>query len=187
MRDSLLAVSGQLDRTIGGKAVPLTTPRRTLYVFVERQNLPGTFRTFDFANPDSTSPGRAQTCVPQQALFFMNSKFALGGRSQGSRSAAARTVHDLYALALCSRADRRGALARDGVPRCGEGGRRGRVALRLRLGRGDAGGREGPLHGASLLDRARSGKEGDRLPDKTLDWCLLHPTGGRPATARIAW
>jgi hypothetical protein len=35
-------------------------------------NLPGLFRTFDFPNPDATSPERSQTTVPQQALFFMN-------------------------------------------------------------------------------------------------------------------
>jgi hypothetical protein len=35
------------------------------------------FRTFDFASPDTTSAQRFQTTVPQQALYFMNSPFAL--------------------------------------------------------------------------------------------------------------
>jgi hypothetical protein len=35
------------------------------------------FRTFDFANPDSTSPRRFFTTVPQQALFMMNSPFVV--------------------------------------------------------------------------------------------------------------
>lgn len=81
MRDSLLAASGNLDLTIGGQPVDIIDPpytvRRTVYGFIDRQNLPGLFRTFDFANPDTTSPGRFYTTVPQQALFLMNSPFVL--------------------------------------------------------------------------------------------------------------
>ncbi len=79
-RDSLLAVAGRLDRTEGGRAVEITTPpystRRTVYGFIDRQNLPGLFRTFDFASPDASTPQRYNTTVPQQALFLMNSPFA---------------------------------------------------------------------------------------------------------------
>ena len=46
-----------------------------LYGFIDRQNLPGLFRTFDFASPDSSSPQRYQTTVPQQALFMLNGPF----------------------------------------------------------------------------------------------------------------
>jgi hypothetical protein len=81
MRDATLLVSGTLDRTMGGKSVDITRApyptRRTVYAFIERQNLPGVFRTFDFASPDSSSPGRYETTVPQQALFLMNSPFML--------------------------------------------------------------------------------------------------------------
>ncbi len=82
MRDSLLFGSGKLDlKDVGGKSVDLWsdpfTPRRAVYGFIERQNLPGIFRVFDFATPDSTSPKRFQTTVPQQALFFMNSPLAV--------------------------------------------------------------------------------------------------------------
>jgi hypothetical protein len=79
MRDSLLAVSGELDVKTGGKPVemlkkPFST-RRTVYGFIDRQFLPGVLRVFDFANPDMHSPQRLETTVPQQALFFMNSPF----------------------------------------------------------------------------------------------------------------
>jgi hypothetical protein len=81
MRDSLLAVSGKLDLTAGGRAVDITSEpfsaRRTVYGFIERQNLPGMFRTFDFANPDTTSPQRFSTTVPQQALYMLNSPFVV--------------------------------------------------------------------------------------------------------------
>src|SRR5439155_12105321 len=79
LRDTLLAVAGQLDLTPGGHAVDILSEpyscRRTVYGYIDRQNLPALFRTFDFASPDSTSPQRFFTTVPQQALFLMNSSF----------------------------------------------------------------------------------------------------------------
>ena len=81
MRDTLLAVSGKLDLKVGGLPVDLVTepfsPRRTVYGLIDRQNLPGLFRTFDFANPDVSSQRRFHTTVPQQALFMMNSPFVI--------------------------------------------------------------------------------------------------------------
>ncbi len=78
-RDSLLASSGDLDRTIGGPAVEITARpyprRRTIYARIERQNLPGLFRSFDFATPDAHAPERFTTTVPQQALFLLNGPF----------------------------------------------------------------------------------------------------------------
>ncbi|MCE9534392.1 MAG: PSD1 and planctomycete cytochrome C domain-containing protein [Planctomycetes bacterium] len=81
LRDSLLLVSGQLDPAVGGKSVDLFKEpfpqRRTLYGFIDRQNLPGTLRIFDFASPDQHSPQRFTTTVPQQALYLMNSPFVM--------------------------------------------------------------------------------------------------------------
>jgi hypothetical protein len=78
-RDSVLQVAGKLDLSQEGQPVEITTrpftTRRTVYSFIERQNLPGIFRTFDFASPDTTSPQRFNTTVPQQALFMINSPF----------------------------------------------------------------------------------------------------------------
>lgn len=110
MRDSLLFVAGNLDSKMGGKAVDITTApyakRRTVYGFVDRQNLPGVFRTFDLASPDSSTPQRYQTTVPQQALYMMNHAFvqeqakALAKRSSLANEPAARVRHlyrDVYA------------------------------------------------------------------------------------------
>jgi hypothetical protein len=80
-RDSLLFAAGQLDLAMGGRSVELTgeSPalRRAVYGFIDRQNLPGVFRTFDFASPDTTSPQRHVTTVPQQGLFMLNSPFVM--------------------------------------------------------------------------------------------------------------
>ena len=78
LRDAGLAVTGELNREVGGKASPLfSNNRRTLYAVVDRQFLPGVLRVFDFATPDLHVPQRSETIVPQQALFFMNHPFLL--------------------------------------------------------------------------------------------------------------
>jgi hypothetical protein len=90
LRDTLLVASGRLDPALGGLPVDILTEpfsgRRTVYGLIDRQNLPALFRAFDFANPDTSSPGRFQTTVPQQALFLMNSPFVV----QQARQLAAR-------------------------------------------------------------------------------------------------
>jgi cytochrome c553 len=81
LRDALFAVTGELDATAGGKPGDLFAAgfkRRSLYGLVDRQFLPGTLRVFDFANPDLHIPQRADTTVPQQALFFLNHELVLG-------------------------------------------------------------------------------------------------------------
>jgi cytochrome c553 len=81
MRDSLLLVTGTLDRTAGGPGQEMVNDvnmrRRSIYGFIERQNLPGYFRTFDFASPDNHTPQRFQTTVPQQALYLLNHQFVI--------------------------------------------------------------------------------------------------------------
>jgi hypothetical protein len=78
IRDSILAIGGQLDLTVGGRPVQLAagaggfSHRRTLYGKVDRRNLPEIYSQFDFANPDITTGKRYDTTVPQQALFMMN-------------------------------------------------------------------------------------------------------------------
>jgi hypothetical protein len=79
MRDSLLAVAGELDQKLGGPPVNLLgnnfESRRTLYGFVDRMNLPGLYRAFDFPSPAATSSGRDTTTIPPQALYLMNHQF----------------------------------------------------------------------------------------------------------------
>jgi mono/diheme cytochrome c family protein len=79
LRDSILFAAGALDETTYGRSVDLFatpfTTRRTLYGSIDRQNLPGTLRAFDFASPDQHVPQRFETTVPQQALYLMNAPF----------------------------------------------------------------------------------------------------------------
>ena len=105
-RDSLLFVSGRLDTHMGGRSVDeMNSTRRSVYGFIDRQNLPGVFRAFDFASPDTTSPQRFTTTVPQQALFLMNSPFAVHAAQDLSKrpdvadqSDPAESIAELYQI-----------------------------------------------------------------------------------------
>lgn len=102
MRDTLLFVSGQLDDTMFGRPLLITDPgnrRRTVYSFVERQNVPDVVRTFDFANADTSTASRVTTTVPQQALFVMNSEFVrTAAHSLANRPEAANTSQQVATL-----------------------------------------------------------------------------------------
>lgn len=79
MRDSMLFVAGELDSTVGGRPVDLSTspaiPRRTVYGFINRDIVSNLASTFDAANPNACSLKRPDTLVPQQTLFALNSEF----------------------------------------------------------------------------------------------------------------
>ena len=107
MRDTLLAVSGELDDTMFGRPVDVTdvaNRRRAVYAFVERQNIPAIVQTFDFANADTSTPRRSLTTVPQQALFALNSSFMLARCDALAKRVAAaepdQRVPRLYATVL---------------------------------------------------------------------------------------
>jgi hypothetical protein len=81
IRDSLLAIDGTLDPTIGGapagkeRMKPDELNRRTLYTTVKRGSVPALLATFDYGDATTVSEGRPRTNVAPQALFLRNSKF----------------------------------------------------------------------------------------------------------------
>ena len=185
-RDSLLAVSGRLDRTVGGRPVDIESAeanRRTIYGFIDRQNLPGLFRAFDFASPDQHSPRRYQTTVPQQALFTLNNPFVLA-----QAQALAAPVVDSPAARLTQMTRR--VLARspdDDELRTGldfiSAPRVAQTAGDWEYGFGRLG--DGP--GANTLDFRPLPYFGQErwsgsaaLPDPELNWLMLTRTGGHP-------
>jgi hypothetical protein len=77
-RDSLLAISGNLDSKMGGPTFDLkdaNAKRRTVYAKVSRHELDGLLRLFDFPDANVTADKRSVTTVPQQQLFALNSEF----------------------------------------------------------------------------------------------------------------
>lgn len=96
IRDSILAVSGNLDRQLFGPSVPphisdyqdgrgkpKSGPldgngRRSLYVQVRRNFLTPLFLAFDYPPPISTIGRRGVSTVPSQALMMLNNEFIAG-------------------------------------------------------------------------------------------------------------
>jgi hypothetical protein len=82
-RDTLLALSGELDLKVGGKSVAMFgqahfSNRRSVYGLIDREFLPPVLRDHDFANPELHTGRRVETTAPQQALFAMNGNLLFG-------------------------------------------------------------------------------------------------------------
>lgn len=103
LRDTLLAVSGELDRRVGGDEITKTLyeaseildakrgvasastinsqwdgfqlRRRSLYLPVVRNGLPDVLAIFDAADPNSVTTKRNETTVPSQTAFLLNNPF----------------------------------------------------------------------------------------------------------------
>jgi cytochrome c553 len=107
LRDSLLAISGKLDRTLGGSLlrtanrayvtstasvdpVIYQTHRRSIYLPIVRSALLDVFQVFDFADPNVQTGRRDTTTVAPQSLFLMNSPFV----SEQTKALAERLLND---------------------------------------------------------------------------------------------
>jgi hypothetical protein len=98
IRDSVLAVSGNINPAMfgpsvypempkeilagqsmpgrgWGKSTPQEQARRSVYVHVKRSLLYPMLESFDLAEPDRTTPVRFSSTQPTQALLMMNSEF----------------------------------------------------------------------------------------------------------------
>ena len=95
LRDAMLAVSGQLDRTPGHQSLVMqigdgavgrsiqperfvvSSRKRSVYLPIVRGEVPEMLRLFDFPEPSNIAGQREETTVPAQALFMLNSPFVL--------------------------------------------------------------------------------------------------------------
>lgn len=73
IRDSILAVSGSLDRTMFGPGTfDESSRRRSVYFTIKRSRLVGSMVAFDLPEPLVSQSARPTTTVAPQALFLMN-------------------------------------------------------------------------------------------------------------------
>ena len=78
VRDNLLAVSGELDTTMGGVATrDFNSGRRTLYLMTIRSDRSGFGPLFDAADANVSVERRTVSTVAPQALFLLNNPFLL--------------------------------------------------------------------------------------------------------------
>jgi hypothetical protein len=126
VRDTILAVSGQLNRQMGGppvyppipaavlagqsvpgagwgKSTPEQAARRSIYVHVKRSLLLPILEAHDAADTDSSCAARYTTTVPTQALGMLNGDFT---NEQARRLAARLTAEEASLEARVARAIR---------------------------------------------------------------------------------
>lgn len=84
IRDSLLAVGGNLEITMYGPSILDNTPRRSVYLRVKRSELIAMMAMFDAPEPTQSVGERISTTVPTQSLAMMNSPLV---RQQAERLA----------------------------------------------------------------------------------------------------
>lgn len=123
IRDSILAVSGELDRS-PGREHPFAPPstwgysqhapfaavydhdRRSIYLMTQRLKRHPFLALFDGADPNTTTPLRLITTVPTQSLFFLNDPFVheksekWAARLTSSRSDDASRIQAAWRLAI---------------------------------------------------------------------------------------
>ncbi|EMI15511.1 protein containing DUF1549 [Rhodopirellula maiorica SM1] len=77
IRDSIFAVTGQLDSTRGGPSVLADLPRRSIYTRVMRNSLDPLMEAFDLPQFISSNSNRNATTTPVQSLLLINSQVML--------------------------------------------------------------------------------------------------------------
>ena len=117
IRDSILAMSGQLDRSLGGKSVPLRNRqfvfnhtsvdhtkydslRRASYLPVIRNNLYSFFEQFDFPDPTMPTGSRASTVVAPQALLMMNSDLVMDAADELATRLLSDSLDDVERISM---------------------------------------------------------------------------------------
>lgn len=123
IRDSLLSVSGNLDRQMGGSLLNTENrkhifdhtskdntnynfPRRSVYLPIVRNHLYDLFQLFDYTDASMVNGDRTTSTVAPQALFLMNAEFvqqsadALASRLLESNESDGERIQNLYQLAV---------------------------------------------------------------------------------------
>jgi hypothetical protein len=116
IRDSMLAISGQLDLSPGGSPVEglgilvtqntseqtkferKSSEHRSAYLPIIRAEIPPILLVFDFADPDLVTGRRSVTNVPAQALLLLNSPFVMEQAEHAAGRVRSNESSDLTSL-----------------------------------------------------------------------------------------
>jgi len=115
IRDALLAVSGALDRTMGGSLLHVDnraylfdhtskdntkydSPRRSLYLPLIRNNVYDVFQLFDAPDATVLNGDRAATTIAPQALFMLNSDLVADSSERLAKHLLAAEPDDTHRL-----------------------------------------------------------------------------------------
>ena len=199
LRDAMLLSTDMLSAEVGGPSEPIgnrsdALRRRTLYCFIDRQDLPGEFRAFDFANPDTHVAMRSQTTVPQQGLYLLNNHFVVN--LAGKLASKVNLSDDSLDKAEIVRAVFRKVLIRepsdDELVQCAEFLATCDTRLPIRdedmwtYGHAKVNLETSELSQFTPMPTFKQDhyQGGEKLPDATLGWCFLSAKGGHPGTSQ---
>ena len=123
LRDTLLTISGMLDKQLGGSLwehenfnlvfnhtskdeTTYENDRRAIYLPIIRNHVYGMFELFDFPDPATVGGDRSSTTIAPQALFLLNSPLAMRSTEKLATSLLAKAIENnaqrlqtLYGLA----------------------------------------------------------------------------------------
>ncbi|NLX96753.1 MAG: DUF1553 domain-containing protein [Rhodopirellula sp.] len=105
IRDAMLAVSGEIDYTMGGASVETSAPRRSIYTRLRRNQPDPLLGILDAPDGMTGVAVRDVTTTPLQALELINGEWtlkrarALAARLEREKSTAAERVERAYQLA----------------------------------------------------------------------------------------
>ncbi len=120
LRDAVLAASGRLDTSLGGKTVPLRNRqfvfnhtsvdhtkydslRRAVYLPVIRNNLYTLFEQFDFPDPTTPTGNRNTTTVAPQALLMLNSPLIMDSADALAQMLLEQPISDIERISVAYR------------------------------------------------------------------------------------
>ncbi len=152
------------------------------------------FRTFDLASPDSSSSGRFETTVPQQALFMVNSPFVQDLARNLERTIGVRNLKDpeeeiiaLFQQVLQRHPSREELrFAREFLASQSGDEQSVNQGSDWQYGYGRVDSKIGRTTAFTPFDlfTKRSWRGGETLPDAILDWAHLTQNGGHPGTGK---
>jgi len=198
-RDAFLAVSGRLNLSIGGPSSDINTDadsgRRTIYARIDRQNLPGLFRTFDLASPDAHAAMRFQTTVPQQALFQLNSPFVMNRsvdaaeltKLAGNTDDLTPRIRQMFQTILQREPELSEVTVAAGFIRQIQSEQTSAIGpAGWSYGYGSIDESRNAVDQFTVLPWSRDGKwqGGEEMPDAKLGWTSLETNGGHPGGTR---
>jgi mono/diheme cytochrome c family protein len=193
LRDAMLAATGTLDETLYGHSVNvignLETGRRTVYAYIDRQDLPTLLRTFDYPDANAHSGARFTTVVPQQSLFLMNNEFVQDRARKlmdlpgvASQKKAAEKIQQLYRVLFGrSAAPDEVTLGLSFLKKVDADKDAPAVeSVAWQYGYGDYDPAARKLNSFNPLPHftGNAWQGGPKLPDPTLGWVTIHAAGG---------
>jgi len=118
LRDAMLAVTGGLDETMGGRPFNIddaAARRRSIYAKIDRKQVAAVMRAFNVPDSNFTSFGRSRTALPPQALWLFNSQFSIESAKRLAATARSAAGPDAGSAAIVT-ALWRSALQRNPSP-----------------------------------------------------------------------